>query len=64
MDAYKHLSEECKYLNLVFENKKADEIMITCLLSKIHFAYKCSYINKEQHNLLVKKARLLMYEEA
>ncbi len=63
MTPYDMLHEECKYLNLVFQNTSADKLMATCLCAKIHFALKCNLISEKDHNLLIKKARPLLYEE-
>ena len=63
MTPYEILNEECKYLNLLFTNTDADKVLTLCLCAKIHFALKCNLISENDHNLLINKARLLMYAE-
>ena len=61
MTPFDLLDEECKYLNLIFENTDADKMMIICLCAKIHFAFKCSMISGKDHHVLIDKARSLLY---
>lgn len=57
---YKTLNNECKMLNLAYNNDEIDELFVFCFLAKISFADKFNMITKKEANSLREKAYLLM----